>query len=432
MTSAPTPASAKAPARLVRDRVVRPLAADRVKTRYDVKYTEKTVVLDAAAASALRGTDAKNHVYRFDRAGLGDVASTLAPGKVLLIPGKALRTVDEVREEGEQLVVKTSYASLADAIDSGHLGWDAHLSFDRAHALTFRDGAGGEHRVLLRDAKQMLAAPADPGLVPDGPIPWSFEVGPMTYEFAVEPKDGEVSIAIKAIKKQGPKAKLAYTAKGTFRNVYVKAEGTFEGSKVKSLTYDQPELQGDVTLSIAAAGAGLGKIEFPFPSAMFDFVVMVGPVPITIKVGAKLIGNITVPAKASATAKANFRFSSSSGFQYTGSDVDVKGNIGNLEFKPDPFDSAAMIGIPVDAQWGVAFPRISVSVFDSLFVPYIHAGVVVGSALKRGPICKYGYVKYVSEVGYDFKIFGVTLKKDKVKIAEREERAPKGGCPKKK
>jgi hypothetical protein len=251
----------------------------------------------------------------------------------------------------------------------------------------------------------------------------------MTYEFQVEPQGEQVSIKIKALKQQGPKATLAYTALGTFKNVYAKADGTFADSQVKSLTYDQPELVGDITLSVAAAGAGLGKIEFPFPGVMFKFLVMVGPVPITIGVGAKLIGSIVVPAKASAAAKARFRYQSSSGFEYQGGDVEVKGNIGNLEFSPDPFDSAAMISVPVDAQWGVAFPRISVSVFDSLFVPYLHTGVVVGSSLKWGPICKYGYVKYVSEVGYDFKVFGVTLKKDKVKVAEKEKRAPEGGCP---
>ncbi len=181
-------------------------------------------------------------------------------------------------------------------------------------------------------------------------------------------------------------------------------------------------------VGMAAAGAGLGKIDFPFPGVMFKFLVMVGPVPITIGVGAKLIGSIVVPAKASATAKSRFRYQSSSGFEYQGSDVEVKGNIGSLEFTPDPFDSAAMISIPVDAQWGVAFPRISVSVFDSLFVPYLHTGVVVGSSLKWGPDCKWGYVKYVSEVGYDFKVFGVTLKKDKVKVAEKGKRAPEAGC----
>ncbi len=410
------------------------LPDSRVRTTYDVKYTAQTLVLDESATRALRSADPKAHRYTFDAAALGGTLAKIKPRTVLLIPGQALRRVTRAERAGTELVVDTEYAALTDAIESGRIGWNAHLSFDRAHAVALIDEAGHEHPLPSAAERASLATPGtrmladSAGLVDPGVIAWSFKQGPMTYEFQVEPQGEQVSIKIKAIKQQGPKANLAYTAVGTFKNVYAKADGTFADSQVKSLTYDQPELVGDVTLSIAAAGAGLGKIDFPFPGVMFKFVVMVGPVPITIGVGAKLIGSIVVPAQASATAKSRFRYQSSSGFEYQGSDVEVKGNIGNLEFSPDPFDSAAMISVPVDAQWGVAFPRISVSVFDSLFVPYLHTGVVVGSSLKWGPVCKWGYVKYTSEVGYDFKVFGVTLKKDKVKIAEKQKRAPEGGC----
>ncbi len=411
------------------------LPDSRVQTTYEVKYTPKTLVLDEGATRALKSADPKSHRYTFDAAALGPTADKLKPGTVLLIPGKALRKVTRAERVGSDLVVDTAYAALTDAIESGKIGWNAHLSFDRAHAVALVDETGREHPLPSRVERAFIAGPGarvladSAGPVNPGAIAWSFKQGPMTYEFSVEPQGEQVSIKIKATKQQGPKATLAYTAVGTFKNVYANADGTFADSQVKTLTYDQPELVGDVTLSMAAAGAGLGKIDFPFPGVMFKFVVMVGPVPITIGVGAKLIGSIVVPAKASAAAKSRFRYQSSSGFEYQGSDVEVTGNIGNLEFSPDPFDSAAMINIPVDAQWGVAFPRISVSVFDSLFVPYLHTGVVVGSSLKWGPVCKHGYVKYTSEVGYDFKVFGVTLKKDKVTVAEKQKLAPEGGCP---
>jgi hypothetical protein len=356
---------------------------------------------------------------------------------VLLIPGKALRRVTRVQSEGGVLVVETAFASLTDAIQDGRIGWDAQLSFDRVHAVALLDESGNEVPVAAPTDRSALGRFAvqpfanQSGLIPKGAIAWQFEQAPMTYEFQVEPQGDQVSIKIKAVKKQGAKATLAYTAVGVFKNVRSKVAGTIADQQVKSLTYDQSDLEGDITLSIGAAGAGLGKFEFQFPGVMFKFVVMVGPVPVTLGVGAKLVGNITVPAAASATAKSRFQYRSSSGFEYQGSDVEVKGNVGNVDFSPQPFDSASMIGVPVDAQWGVAFPRMSVSIFDSLFVPYLHTGVVVGSALAWGPVCKHGYVKYTSEVGYDFKIFGVSIKSDKVKIAEKEQRAPEGGCQKK-
>lgn len=412
---------------LTRQSPAQPLAADRVKTTWQVKPAAATVLIEGAAAAALTSSDPQSHTYRFDAAKLSAAGLTLAPGKVMLLAGTALRKVRSVRQEGGALVVETDYAALTDAIEEGHFGFDAKLAFDKAHAVSVVDQYGGEHALV--SARSALGSP---GVIPEGAIPWSFQQGPMTYEFEVKPDGDAVTIKIKAIKKQGPKANLAYTALGTFRNVQGKLDGTIKQQKLSTLDYEQAELEGDITLSVAAAGSGLGKIEFPFPGVMFKFLVMVGPVPVTLGVGAKIIGSIQVPASASATAKSQFELRSSSGFTYKGSDVDVKGNIGDLKFTPTPFDSASSIGIPVDAQWGVAFPRLSVSVFDSLFVPYMHTGVVVGTALKWGPICKFGYVKYTSEVGYDFKIFGVSIKKDKVIIAEREQKAPKAGCPKNK
>jgi len=398
-----------------------------VKSTWKVKPAANTVILAGAAAQALAGSDAKSHTYRFDAAKLAAAGVTLSPGKIMLIAGTALRKVRSVKQEGGSLVVETDYAALTDAIEDGQFGFDAKLSFDKAHAVSLVDENGGEHPLV--SARSALGSP---GVIPEGAIPWSFQQGPMTYEFEVTPNGDAVTIKVKAIKKQGPKANLAYTALGTFRNVQGKLDGTIAKQKLSTLEYEQSDLEGDITLSVAAAGSGLGKIDFPFPGVMFKFLVMIGPVPVTLGVGAKIIGNITVPANASATAKSRFELRGSSGFTYKGSDVDVKGNIGDLKLTPNPFDSAAMIGIPVNAQWGVAFPRLSVSVFDSLFVPYMHTGVIIGTALQWGPVCKHGYVKYTSEVGYDFKIFGVSIKKDKVIIAEREKKAPEGGCPKKK
>lgn len=437
---APT-ASAAAPANAKPELIVHtpPLDAAHAKTTYDVKYAPEAVVLDQGAAPALMSKKAGE--LDFDAKKLGARTQQIKPGKVLLVYGKVLAKVESVQHRGAELVVRTGPATLADAIQEGTVAWDVSLPLDRAHvtAALIRQSENGALARLDRNgrfATDVLRADgnafASPGALGKGPIQWAFKQGALTYKFRLEPKGSGVDIKVEAIKQQGPKATLAYTAHGTFDNVRGQARADYHDHKLTDLDYQQPELVGDIELSVAAAGSGLGKIDFPFPGAMFGYLVMVGPVPVKISVGAKLIGSITVPANASARATARFKFRSSSGFSYAGNDVKVKGNIGNLTFSPKPFDSAAMIGIPVDAQWGVAFPRVSVGVFDDVFVPFLHTGVVVGSSLGWGPVCKYGYVKYVAEVGYDLGVFGVKLKSAKKTIAEREKKAPPGGCPKKK
>ncbi len=440
-TTSAAPQSAAVPgptSKAAKHLVVRtaPLGAAHAKTTYKVKYAPEAVVLDQNVARALSAK--KPGELDFDAQKLGARASRIKPGKVLLVYGKALARVESVQRRSGRLVVHTSPATLADAIEQGTVAWDVSLPLDRAH-VTAALAPADQSRALARlDRNGRFASTrlrsegnafSSPGVLSQGPIDWAFQRGPMTYKFRLEPKGKAVDIKIEAIKKQGPKATLAYTAHGTFENVRGRARADYADHKLTDLDYEQPELVGDITLSVAAAGSGLGKIDFPFPGAMFGYLVMVGPVPVKISVGAKLIGSITVPARASARATARFRFRSSSGFSYAGNNVKVKGNIGNLTLSPKPFDSAAMIGIPVDAQWGVAFPRVSVGVFDNVFVPFLHTGVVVGTSLKWGPVCKYGYVKYVAEVGYDLGVFGVKLKSAKKTIAEREKKAPPGGCP---
>ncbi|MBK7584881.1 MAG: hypothetical protein IPI67_32415 [Myxococcales bacterium] len=142
---------------------------------------------EGAAAAALTSSDPQSHTYRFDAAKLSTAGLTLAPGKVMLLAGTALRKVRSVRQEGGALVVETDYAALTDAIEEGHFGFDAKLAFDTAHAVSVVDQYGGEHALV--SARSALGSP---GVIPEGAIPWSFQQGPMTYEFEVTRPAGEV------------------------------------------------------------------------------------------------------------------------------------------------------------------------------------------------------------------------------------------------
>lgn len=100
---------------------------------------------------------------------------------------------------------------------------------------------------------------------------------------------------------------------------------------------------------------------------------------------------------------------------------------------PDPdnpliAEEASNIGNDVDLQFGVAFPRFQISVFDSLLIPYIHTGTTIGSQLSRNPLCKKGYVRYVVQAGYDFEVFGVTLASDKETLYEDDEESYGDSC----
>ncbi|MEO7125881.1 MAG: hypothetical protein ABI382_03280, partial [Nakamurella sp.] len=88
-------------------------------------------------------------------------------------------------------------------------------------------------------------------------------------------------------------------------------------------------------------------------------------------------------------------------------------------------DPAAMIGNNVDAQFGVGYPRVSLSFFDIGFIPFVQPAVLLGTSLTWGPVCKKAYVRAEIGYGYDFKILGVSLSKHDGKI-EGERKDAKG------
>ncbi|MEM9695712.1 MAG: hypothetical protein AAGA56_24430, partial [Myxococcota bacterium] len=246
------------------------------------------------------------------------------------------------------------------------------------------------------------------------------------------------------------KATLAYVAKATVNNLVVKGGGKYEGGKLSDLQFKQEDLDIDIELSLQAAGAGLGKVELTLPEPAITLPITVGPLVFTAKVGLKLIGAITIPGKASAQAYVKFKYRGDTELDYArdvevGASVDgaasgtgvkgkvsAKGDTKVIDIDTKPFDSASFIGVPVDAQFGIAVPRLSIGLFGTGIVPYMHVGFVAGSKLQWGPLCKSGYIKMVKEAGYDFSVLGVKLRSDKLFVSEKGWRSPKGGCPKRK
>ena len=187
-----------------------------------------------------------------------------------------------------------------------------------------------------------------------------------------------------------------------------------------------------------AARGGVSPVELEVPVPMLTYTWLVGPVPVTLDLSADIIGNVSATAQASATAKASFSYSGDAGFSFEGAGVSASGATDIGEMDPDPADSAAPMGIDVDAQFGVAFPSVSLSILGQGVVPHLHAGVVIGSRLEWGDpaagfaassICKSGYARMEVVGGVDLVVLGHTLAEKEHVIFEDERRGQGDGCP---
>ena len=137
--------------------------------------------------------------------------------------------------------------------------------------------------------------------------------------------------------------------------------------------------------------------------------------------------------KGSSMAEAKFSFHGTAGIKYESSKVEAKAAFPTSEFKVDkPFDAAGFINGSVDAQFGVAFPVLTMGMFDSFFVPELTPGAQAGVRLTWRPVCKTGYLQYSVNASYDFKVLGVSLSQGKTKIFNQRDDSKDNGCRKEK
>lgn len=419
------------------------LVIDEADTTWDVELASDAVVLDDDLAAAVLEVDSGTFVFD---AGAFD-PGLVAVGEVMVVPGVGMGRVTGIDESGDRVAVTTSETNLGEVIENGTMAWEAPLDLTEGFMPGADSGGvvqpaslrpGGSEPLRSGETRFAGLSVIDPqggvravptALDQAGNLEWIFKGDGNEYLFRLTPTASKIDFTVQVKREVAGKATLAYTAKGTLETVTSTGSATYDGGELSSMSIEQKDLAGRLDLSIAAAGSGAGDIDFTLPGLMFKYIVMVGPVPVTIGITTKVIGSIKVPAEASATAEASFDYSGATGFTFADGSFEAKGDLAGLQMNPEPADSSGLIGTAVDAQFGVAFPRFQISIFDQLLVPYLHTGFTIGSSLTWGPVCKRAYVRTNVDAGYDFKVLGVTLHSDKTSLFEQQRRAEQDGCP---
>ncbi len=444
---------------------------DDATTTWDVELAEATTLVDGDALDAVQSADGDGG-YTFDADAAQRAGLDLSEGRVLLVAGDSLgRIVDSSTASGA-VTVTTEPASLADAIEDGEVGWDVPLTYDFDHFVTDPDEAavsGGtvepsaatpdpsrprltEISMALPDGRRVPVVGADEDGGPagledvqitakpeDGAVEWEMTVGGTRYQFRITAQ-GETAEFLVVVSRGGDgEPTMAYRGEGTLGALRSSSSTSIAGGEVSGSEVGMSDLTAELKLSASVAGAGVTPVDLEVPVPMLKFIWMVGPVPVTVEVGAKIIGNVEATVQASATAEAAFSYEGSTGFSFDGGGVSASGATDVGEMDPEPADSAAPMGVDVDAQFGVAFPEVSLSLFGQGFVPSIHFGAVVGSNLTWGvpkagfaasSICKSAYVRAEVVGSYDFKVLGHSLDKGEHEFwADRNDAAADSpGC----
>ena len=388
----------------------------------DVKLSEAATIQPSAALVSSPGSIGEQV---FDSAKLSASHGPLKAGDILIVPGRVLGKVTSVKSGGGKTTVKTSFASLTDAFTNLRWGWESALPVGAGNLAAFVM-PNGKHFPAPRPT--MYAANGAAGL-PQGPMEWSLADGPLTYKVRLDAQQTHIELVTQVTRKMANTGGMTYTGKVRIKPIDISGSGSIAGGKAKAFDIKQKEIGGEVTISVAAAGGGRSEIKKDLPMPLFKWIVMVGPIPVVITAKVRLIGRVDLPAKGSSVASADFSFSGSAGFKYAGSKIEAKAAFPKGDFKADkPFDAAGFINGAADAQFGVAFPVLSMGMFDSFFVPELTPGAQAGVRLTWGPICKTGYMLYTLKASYDFKVLGVSLSQGKKPLFEKRKDSKGNSC----
>lgn len=396
---------------------------------YQVQYADDAVVLTGGATSALLSVDTAAAEYVFDADMIEQRGVVFQPGAVFVIEHQAMRKVSSVRKEGNRIIVETEDATLPELIPNGTIAWDFTPELTAGGSIGLKDDQG---RVLVHPANVAELS---------FPITRELSIGDYTYTmtFNGQMESGKVraiDVEFVVSKKVNGKLAASFSGKGTFSIPRNSASMIMENGKLTSFSTNNKGMTCDIEVTLAAAGAGYGDMDLKLPNAAISIPIRAiptpaGPVPIpipvSIDIGVQFVAKLSVSGEASATAKSNFSYSGEGGFEYKGTSIEPKASVGKAEATPGAADAASFFD-PVDAQFGIAVPRVSLNIAGSE-IAAVYCGFTVGASLNFGPVCKRAYVKIVKEGSYDLKVLGVPIMQGKKEFFSKIHEAKGEGCP---
>lgn len=375
---------------------------------YDVEYREGAQEI---ATTAVISADTAAHRYVLDADALND-AGGVEIGEVVVIAGYDVGRVMQREETSEGVVVTTERVPLTEAIENGQLAWN--LSFEYTPESVGDMTVGGE------------TGRWDPAR---GGFTWNYEDGDFNMTITVTPEGDHADIMTEVVKGEGENASARFTGVGRIEGFNSVVDAVYEDAELQSFSFDNTDLRGQMDLSMAAAGSGIGSLDFEMPEFAIEWPVppSVIPIPTTIGVGVQFVASLTVINEASATLTTGLSFDGDAGFAFEDVDVEADVQFGDPNFDESTADAAATIGNMVDAQVGVAFPRVTLNVLNQE-IAYVLTGITAGSRLTWGPICKSGYTRLLVQGGYELSFLGVTLAAADTILVDRERSGSQNGC----
>ena len=375
---------------------------------FDVTFTDNTIYIDSNSINSLIKIDTANYIYTFKAT--EPKLANVKEGDILLIHGLALRKVSLINFNGNEIEIETEGATLNEAIKDGKISWVKEINFKK----------GVIPQVMMKGRIET------PRVTADG-FDFEFKYGEYNYHIIFAFTDTKADVTFEISKEIAKQINAKFTAKGSIETFESKTEMEYQNQELKLFGQKNSNLKGDLTLNLTVAGSGRDDIAFDFPVVLLKYPVMVGPIPVFINVKVLFVLNCVVPVDGSSQVEVKFSYNSTTGIKYDGANVSADASMGDQNMDKTKAQTGASSAI--GANFGLAFPRLEIGIFDEVIVPWIQTAFLIGGDYTFTPPCQQARSQFIGACGIDLSFLGFGYNAKKTLWQQEKVLLKSGDCP---
>lgn len=369
-------------------------------------------VEEADLNRAILGWNPDEHAYLLSKTVTDGLGLTFAVGDPLLLDGIELGRISVLDITGDEIYIETQEMPLNEVFPNGNISWDYGVEFTPDTVKSIEIPGVGEFPVKA-----------------DTPINITFEQGEFKYELAVVLKTVTADFDFTVTKGVGPGVTARFNAKGQFERFRNKNQILFESGQLTNFGHELKGMRGTSDLKLVMAGSASDAIDFKIPVPIMKIPFAIGYIPAVLSVGAQFVVNAVVPLDGSAQVGTTFKYDSDLGFSFNGTTVTAGGRAGETTFGDGIHQTGASSAI--SANFGIGFPRVSLSIAGGTLVPWAQVAFLVGGSFTPFfPPCQTADAQFIGAAGYNFSILGFELASGSKKFFEQKKQLLRTGqCP---
>ncbi len=306
-------------------------------TTFDVEWSPNTVVLSAADVRDIE-LDTVTGIYYLPTTVAA--AQGLQAGQIVIFTGVDFRKVTEVTEEDGERAIKTTRATLTEAIDNGTVVWEYTPDFDKAAPPTIIRG----HDETT--AQKWAFNPAAAISTKLAKFDFSIEIGCPQEDSLFVKVTGTDPTGLSEFSLTGGVSE--FTGKGEFRII---------DNELMSFSYLLRDINASLTKEMTIGNEPLSLSTGELPVTLFKFPFLVGPLPMELQFPLVFAAEAIIPIGGKVTTKTTTEYSLDVGYVFeppaTLDPLYVEKSVRHSEDSAEYVANAAG-----SAAYAIGFPRV--------------------------------------------------------------------------